>query len=338
MDIEGTFSFDGDSAACSDEELIRVGREVLLEEARAVELLAERMGREFAVSARLLASCKGRVVISGLGKSGLIGRKIAATFASLGLPAFFLHATEGSHGDLGMVRPDDVGIFISNSGETAELIALLPYFRRIGASVIAMTGKNSSTLAKNSDIVLDVGVPREADPLGLAPTSSTTVQVAAGDALASAFVKLRNLGPDDFALFHPGGALGRSLLLTVDDIMGRGENMPITKLDSTVKDALFAITSKGYGATIVVNGDGELCGIFTDGDLRRLMETRGINALELPVSEGMTAAPRVIEPQKLASEAMRVMEKLEISVLVAVDNKKPVGIVHLHELLKAGLS
>lgn len=338
MDAEGTFPFEVSADARSDQELIRVGRDVLLEEARAVELLACRIGGEFAQSVRLLAACKGRVVISGLGKSGLIGRKIAATFASLGLPAFFLHATEGSHGDLGMVRPDDVGIFISNSGETAELIALLPYFRRIGASVIAMTGKSSSTLAKNSDIVLDVGVQREADPLGLAPTSSTTVQVAAGDALAGAFTKLRNFGPDDFALFHPGGALGRSLLLTVEEIMGKGENVPVTKMGSTVKDALFAITSKGYGATIVVNDDGALCGIFTDGDLRRLMEKRGITALELPVGEGMTRTPRTIEPKKLASEATRVMEMFEISVLVVVDGKKPVGIIHLHELLKAGLS
>jgi arabinose-5-phosphate isomerase len=237
-----------------------------------------------------------------------------------------------------MVRPDDVGIFISNSGETAELLALLPYFRRIGASVVAMTGKASSTLAKNSDIVLDVGVEREADPLGLAPTSSTTVQVAAGDALAGAFTKLRGLGPDDFALFHPGGALGRSHPWPVGPNRGRGEGLPVTKLDSTVKDALFEITSKGYGATVVVDDDGELCGIFTDGDLRRLMEKRGTAALNLPVGEGMTKSPRTIAPERLASEATRVMEKLEISVLVAVDGNKPVGIIHLHELLKAGLS
>ena len=322
----------------TDEALISVGRDVLLEEARAVESLAGRVGDEFARSVRLLASCKGRVVISGLGKSGLIGRKIAATFASLGLPAFFLHATEGSHGDLGMVRPDDVGIFISNSGETAELLSLLPYFRRIGASVIAMTGNAASALARNSDIVLDVRVEREADPLRLAPTSSTTVQVAAGDALAGAYTKLRGLGPDDFAVFHPGGALGRSLLLTVGDVMGSGGNMPVTKRGSTVKDALFEITSKGYGATVIVDNDGTLCGIFTDGDLRRLMEKRGTGAIELPVEEGMTRAPRTIGPGKLASEAMRIMERLEISVLVAVEGNRPSGIVHLHELLKAGLS
>ncbi|MDR0649413.1 MAG: KpsF/GutQ family sugar-phosphate isomerase [Synergistaceae bacterium] len=324
--------------AITDEELLSVGRDVLLEEARAVEIFAGRMGREFAKSARMLASCGGRVVITGLGKSGLIGRKIAATFASLGLPAFFLHATEGSHGDLGMVRPDDVGIFISNSGETAELLALLPYFRRIGASVIAMTGKASSTLAKNSDIVLDVGVEREADPLGLAPTSSTTVQVAAGDALAGAFTKLRGLGPDDFALFHPGGALGRSLLLTVGDIMGRGERLPVTRLDSTVKDALFEITSKGYGATAVVDGNGDLCGIFTDGDLRRFMEKHGTQALDLAIGRAMTRGPRTIVPTRLASEAVRVMERCKISVLIAVDGNKPIGIIHLHELLKAGVS
>jgi arabinose-5-phosphate isomerase len=337
MNDKGRISAGSDDD-CQDRDLIRVGRDVLLEEARAVERLADRLGDEFARSARLLASCKGRVVISGLGKSGLIGRKIAATFASLGLPAFFLHATEGSHGDLGMVRPDDIGIFISNSGETGELLALLPYFRRIGAYVIGMTGKRDSALAKNSDIVLDVGVEREADPLGLAPTSSTTVQVAAGDALACAYTKLRGIGPDDFAVFHPGGALGRSLLLTVGDVMGSGDNMPVTKLNSTVKDALFEITSKGYGATIIVNDEDTLCGIFTDGDLRRLMEKRGTGAIELPVREGMTKTPHTIGPERLASEALRVMEKLEISVLVAVEDNKPAGIVHLHELLKAGLS
>ncbi|MDR1019275.1 MAG: KpsF/GutQ family sugar-phosphate isomerase [Synergistaceae bacterium] len=338
MDDEGINPAESGARAIPDEELVRVGRDVLLEEARAVGLFAERVGREFATSARRLASCKGRVVVTGLGKSGLIGRKIAATFASLGLPAFFLHATEGAHGDLGMVRPDDVGIFISNSGETAELLALLPYFRRIGALVIAMTGNALSTLAKNSDIVLDVGVEREADPLGLAPTSSTTVQVAAGDALAGAFTKLRGLGPDDFALFHPGGALGRSLLLTVGDIMGRGERLPVTKLDSTVKDALFEITSKGYGATAVVDSLGELCGIFTDGDLRRLMEKRGTSALDLLIGETMTRNPRTISPKRLASEAVRVMERCKISVLIAVDDNKPIGIIHLHELLKAGVS
>jgi arabinose-5-phosphate isomerase len=338
MDDDGRIEASSGTEVCPDEALIGVGRDVLLEEARAVERLAGRIGEEFAASARLLASCKGRVVVSGLGKSGLIGRKIAATFASLGLPAFFLHATEGSHGDLGMVRPDDVGIFISNSGETAELLALLPYFRRIGASVIAMTGKRDSALAQNSDIVLDVSVEREADPLGLAPTSSTTVQAAAGDALACAYAKMRGLGPDDFAVFHPGGALGRSLLLTVGDIMGNGENMPLTRLDSTVKDALFEITSKGYGATIIVDDEGELRGIFTDGDLRRIMEKRGTGAIDLPVGEGMTRTPRTIEPERLASEALRVMERLEISVLIAVKDDKPAGIIHLHELLRAGLS
>jgi arabinose-5-phosphate isomerase len=330
--------FERDEEVYSDEELIEVGRSVLMEEAKALERVTGRLGRDFVSTVRLIASCKGRVVISGLGKSGLVGRKIAATFASLGIPAFFLHATEGAHGDLGMVRPDDIGIFISNSGETAELLSLLPYFRRIGASVIGMTGKSESSLAQNSDISLDVGVEREADPLGLAPTSSTTVQMAVGDALAGAFTKIRNLGPDDFAIFHPGGALGRSLLLKVRDLMGTGENLPISRLSSTVRDALFEITSKGYGATVVVDEGGLLRGIFTDGDLRRLMERRGTGVMELPVEDGMTKTPRTIEPEKLATEAMRIMERLEISVLVAVEGKRPTGIIHLHEILKAGLS
>ena len=323
---------------CADEELIEVGREILMEEARAIERTAAGIGRELVDAARLITGCSGRVVVSGLGKSGLVGRKMAATFASLGVPAFFLHATEGSHGDLGMVCPNDIGLFVSNSGETAELLSLLPYFKRIGASVIGMTGRSSSTLARNSDIFLDIGVLREADPLRLAPTSSTAVQMAVGDALAGISTKLRGLGPDDFAIFHPGGALGRSLLLRVRDLMGTGDSLPATRLGATVRDALFEITSKGYGATVIVDDDGALRGIFTDGDLRRFMERRGTGIMDLPVEEGMTAEPRTINPDKLATEAMHIMEKLEISVLVAVEGNHPVGLIHLHEILKAGLS
>ncbi|MDR1943441.1 MAG: KpsF/GutQ family sugar-phosphate isomerase [Synergistaceae bacterium] len=338
MNYETKLPFEREEEECSDAELLSVARRVMTEEAGAVERAAGRLGLELVDAARMIASCGGRVVVSGLGKSGLVGRKTAATFASLGIPAFFLHAAEGSHGDLGMVRPNDVGLFISNSGETAELLSLLPYFRRIGASVIGMTGRADSTLAQNSDIFLDVGVEREADPLGLAPTSSAAVQMAVGDALAGVFTKLRRLGPDDFALFHPGGALGKSLLLRVSDLMGSGANLPLTNLGATVRDALFEITSKGYGATVIVGDDGLLRGIFTDGDLRRLMERRGADVMNIPVEEGMTVTPRTIEPDRLASEAMRIMEKLEISVLIAVDGERPVGVIHLHEILKAGLS
>lgn len=321
----------------SDSELLDIGRGILNEEAQAIERTAAQVGSELASAARLIAECSGRVVVAGLGKSGLVGRKIAATFASLGIPSFFLHAAEGIHGDLGMVCPEDVGLFISNSGETAELIALVPYFRRIGAKVIGMTGKTTSLLAQNSDILLDSGVLREAEPLGLAPTSSTTVQMALGDALAGMTTSLHGLKAEDFAMYHPGGALGKKLLLRVNDLMGSEDSLPITTLDSTVKDALFEITSKGYGSTIVVDSAGALRGIFTDGDLRRLLERCGVGAMELPVSEGMTAEPRTTAPEKLATEAMHIMEELEISVLVVVKDNKPVGIIHLHEILKAGL-
>ena len=323
----------------SDDELLDAGKDVLLEEARAIERLASRIGEELVRAARLITACRGRVVVSGLGKSGLVGRKIAATFASLGIPAFFLHAAEGVHGDLGMVCPDDVGLFISNSGETAELLSLLPYFRKIGAAVVGMTGKLDSSLAKNSDVCLDSGVEREADPLGLAPTSSTAVQMAIGDAIAGISVKLQRLRPEDFALFHPGGALGRRLLLRVGDLMGAEDRLPRVRTDATVREALFEITSKGYGATAVEDPQGFLRGIFTDGDLRRLLERRGPESLSLPVEQVMTPNPRTIEPGRLAVEALRLMERNEVSVLLAVDPQgRAVGILHLHEVLKAGVA
>lgn len=322
----------------SDDDLLSSGREVLLEESRAIERTAARADGALVKAARLVTACRGRVVVSGLGKSGLVGRKIAATFASLGIPAFFLHAAEGAHGDLGMVCPEDVGLFISNSGETEELLSLLPYFRKIGAVVVAMTGNPDSSLSKNADVCLDSSVEREADPLGLAPTASTSVQMALGDAIAGISVKLRRLRPEDFALFHPGGALGKRLLLRVEDLMGSGERMPVTKLGATVREALFEITSKGYGATAVVGEDGILRGIFTDGDLRRLLEKRGVGAMDLSVTEGMTKTPRTIPSDRLAVEAMRVMEELEISVLIAVRDDCPLGMIHLHEILRAGIS
>jgi arabinose-5-phosphate isomerase len=322
----------------SDDDLKHLGRDVMMLEARAIEEAASRLGDDLVRAARLIVSCEGRVVVSGLGKSGHIARKIAATLASLGTPAFFLHAAEASHGDFGMVCPGDIGMFISNSGETAEVISLLPYFKRIGAAVIGLTGAAASTLAKNSDIFLNTGVEREADPLGLAPTSSASVQMAVGDAIAGIATKLQNLRPEDFAMFHPGGLLGRRLLLRVSDLMGSGNALPVTKLGAKVKDALFEITSKGYGAVAVVDESGALRGIFTDGDLRRLIEGRGIRAMELSVEEGMTKTPRVVSKDKLVYEATRMMEKQEISVLVVVDGDVPIGMVHLHEILKAGVS
>ena len=322
----------------ADADLLEVGRGVIVAEAEELVLAAARLGPEIVKAARLVQACTGRLVVSGLGKSGLIGRKIAATLASLGTPAFFLHATEGSHGDLGMVRREDVGLFISHSGETREVLELLPFFRRIGAPVIAMTGSLNSRLARNADVVLDAGIRREADPLGLAPTSSTTLQLALGDALSGMVTELRGLCPEDFALFHPGGSLGKRLLLKVADLMGSGDRIPLVSDDATVKRALFEITSKGYGAAFVVKPGGALTGIFTDGDLRRLLEDRGPEGLELPVSEVMTRHPKTIEEEKLAAEALALMERHEISVLAVVEGNVPVGIIHLHDLLKAGVA
>ena len=273
----------------------------------------------------------------GMGKSGLVGRKIAATLASLGTPAFFLHAAEGSHGDLGMVCREDAGLFLSNSGQTREVLEVLPFFRRLGAPVIAMTGNPSSRLAGDSDVVIHSGVEKEADPLGLAPTTSTTLQLALGDALAGMVTELRGLRPEDFALFHPGGSLGRRLLLRVSDVMSTGERVPRVTSGASVREALFEITSKGFGATIVEDERGMATGIFTDGDLRRLLEDRGVDSLSLPIEEVMTRDPRTISPDRLAAEAMHIMEEREISCLVVTEEGRATGIIHIHELLKAGV-
>ena len=327
-----------DCPVFDDEKLVEIGRQVLLEEAEEIKKAASRIGPELAKAARIVQGCRGRLVISGLGKSGHIGRKIAATLASLGTPSFFLHAAEAAHGDLGMVRREDVAFLISHSGTTSEVVKLIPFFRRLGAPVIALTGSLESPLAKGADVVLNASVEREADPLNLAPTSSTTVQLAIGDALAGVVTEMRCLRKEDFALFHPAGALGRQLLLKVSDVMGSGPKLPVVKADVAVKEALFEITSKNYGATTVVDDQGTLVGVFTDGDLRRLIERQGVSALEENISDVMTVGPRTIGPDHLAVEAVRIMQDVEVSVLIITDEDRPVGMVHLHELLQAGLS
>ncbi|EFC90275.1 KpsF/GutQ family protein [Dethiosulfovibrio peptidovorans DSM 11002] len=327
-----------DCPVFDDEKLVEIGRQVLLEEAEEIKKAASRMGPELAKAARIVQGCRGRLVISGLGKSGHIGRKIAATLASLGTPSFFLHAAEAAHGDLGMVRREDVAFLISHSGTTSEVVKLIPFFRRLGAPVIALTGSLESPLAKGADVILNASVEREADPLNLAPTSSTTVQLAIGDALAGVVTEMRCLRKEDFALFHPAGALGRQLLLKVSDVMGAGPKLPVVKADVAVKEALFEITSKNYGATTVVDDQGILVGVFTDGDLRRLIERQGVSALEENISDVMTVGPRTIGPDHLAVEAVRIMQDVEVSVLIITEEDRPVGMVHLHELLQAGLS
>ncbi len=322
----------------SDNELLDAAKKLMRTEANEILHSAENINLEIVNAAREIYACEGRVVVVGLGKSGHVGRKISATLASLGTPSFFLHAAEAFHGDLGMVRREDVGLLISNSGASSEIVSLLPHFQRIGAKMIAITGSLNSPLAQHSDIVINAHVETEGDPLQLAPMSSTTLELVIGDAIAALVTILRGLKREDFALFHPGGTLGRKLLTRVMDVMGTGEQLPIVKKGVTVKDALFVITGKGYGATCVVDENDNLIGIFTDGDLRRLMEKSGNDAFNTKIENAMTMTPKTINPEALAAEAVRIMEENEISVLIAVKNNKPVGIVHIHELLKAGIA
>lgn len=322
----------------TDSELLEAAKKLMLTEAGEILNSAGKLDGAIISAAREIYTCSGRVVVVGLGKSGHVGRKISATLASLGTPSFFLHAAEASHGDLGMVRREDVGLFISNSGASSEIVALLPHFRRTGAKMIAVTGCLTSPLAENADIVINAHVDSEGDPLQLAPMSSTTLELVLGDALAVMVTILRGLRREDFALFHPGGALGRKLLTRVRDVMGTGDNLPLVCEDVTVKEALFVITGKGYGAACVVDDDGKLTGIFTDGDLRRLMEKRGNDAFNATIKDAMTLHPKTISPDALAAEAVRIMERNEISVLIAVEDGRPTGIIHIHELLKAGIA
>jgi arabinose-5-phosphate isomerase len=282
--------------------IIEQARTVLKMEAEAVESLIPRINGQFTDAVSMILACKGRVIVTGMGKSGHIGGKIAATLASTGTPAFFLHPAEGIHGDLGMVTAADVVMAISNSGETGEIVGILPAIRRIGASIIAMCGQENSTLVKNADAFLDVGVEREACPMNLAPTSSTTAALAMGDALAVVLLSTRKFTAQDFALFHPGGALGRRLLLTVENVMHAGADNPVITPDRTVQEALFVITDKGLGATSVVDGDGRLLGIITDGDIRRGL-AKGHEFLDKPVRELMTKTPRTITPDRQIGRA-----------------------------------
>jgi arabinose-5-phosphate isomerase len=320
--------------------MIEQAKRVLEIEAAAIEALMPRINGQFAAAVTMILEGHGRVAVTGMGKSGIIGKKIAATLASTGTPAFFLHPAEGIHGDLGMVTADDIVLALSNSGETAEIISILPAIRRIGARIIAFAGREQSTLAQNADIFIDVAVQQEACPLGLAPTASTTAALAMGDALAVALLSARKFTPEDFAIFHPGGALGRKLLLKVADVMHAGGDNPICTLDKTVKEALFVITAKGLGATSVVDDAGKLVGIITDGDIRRGLE-HGHEFLDEPVAALMTKSPRTITADRLAAQALNLMEKNKprpITVLPVVDNNnRAVGIIHLTDLLRQGV-
>ena len=313
-------------------------KRVIRMEGDAVDALGERIDDSFNRACELLLNCKGRVVVTGMGKSGHIGNKLAATLASTGTPAFFVHPGEASHGDMGMITAGDVVIALSNSGSTAELVTLIPLLKLLAVPVIAMTGKPNSELASSADVHLDVGVEQEACPLNLAPTSSTTVTLVMGDALAIALLEARGFTADDFAFSHPGGALGRRLLLKIDNIMHTGEAIPHINTGAKLSDALLEMSSKALGMTTVLNEDGSLAGIFTDGDLRRAID-RGIDIHQARIDDVMTANCRSIKPGTLAAEALRIMEDNKITVLVALDDHaKPVGVIHTHDLLKAGVA
>lgn len=320
--------------------MLEQAKEVMRIEADAILALAERINGDFSKAVEMMRTCEGRVVVTGMGKSGIIGRKLSATLASTGTPSFFLHPAEGIHGDLGMVTGHDVVLALSNSGETAEVLGILPSLRRIGAAIIALSGAAQSTLAKNADLFLDVGVEKEACPLGLAPTASTTALLAYGDALALALLSSRHFTAEEFAVFHPGGSLGRKLLLSVENVMHGDEDNPVVRADMAVKDALFVITAKGLGAASVVDEDGKLTGILTDGDIRRGLG-QGLAFLERPVSELMTHNPKTITSSRLAAEALHIMEKNKprpITVLPVVDETgRAVGMVHMTDLVRQGV-
>lgn len=318
---------------------IKIAKRTLRIESESINAMISRIGEEFKNAVDLIYRCKGKVIVTGIGKSGLIGQKIASTLTSTGTPAFFLHPAEGVHGDIGILSKNDILIAISNSGETEEILKLLPVIKRLGIKLIVMTGGKRSNLAKAADVVLDTSVKEEACPLNLAPTASTTATLALGDALAVALLELREFKEEDFALIHPGGALGKKLLLRVSDLMHTGKEIPLVKTDTKMKDVLLEMTSKRFGITGVLNEAGELVGVITDGDLRRALE-KFPDMLNRTSSEIMTTQPKKIEKTALAAKALKIMEEYSITCLFVYENNKeniPVGIIHLHDLLRAGV-
>ena len=315
---------------------LKRAKEVLRIEAESIQRLIPRIGKTFEQAVDILIACKGRVVVLGMGKAGLIGQKISSTLASTGTPSLWLHPAEAVHGDLGRVTKDDCLIALSNSGETPELTQLLPLIKQIGARLIALTGNIRSTLAKHSDVTLDVSVKREACSLNLAPTASTTAMLAMGDALAVVVAERRGFKERDFALFHPGGQLGRRLLLRVRDLMRTGRANPVIRQDAQVKDALLAITKARAGCGVIVDRAGRLAGIFTDGDLRRHLKETG-NVAGVAVGRVMTRHPKTVEPDRLAAEALRMLREYRIDELVVVDGaRRPIGLLDVQDVLKEG--
>jgi arabinose-5-phosphate isomerase len=312
-------------------------RQVLRIEAAAVAALAERLDESFVRAVELILACSGRTVVSGIGKSGHVATKIASTLASTGTPAFFVHPAEASHGDLGMITAQDVMIALSNSGESAELLSIVPLARRRGTRIIAMTGNARSSLAREADVHLDAAVAEEACPLGLAPTASTTAALALGDALAVALLEMRGFSSEDFARSHPGGILGRRLLTHVRDVMRTGEALPTVPRSALLPAAILEMSRKGMGMTAVIEPDRRIAGIFTDGDLRRALD-KAQDLRTLPIEMLMTGGPRTIRPERLAAEAVKLMEDFRISqVLVADEDNRLVGALNMHDLFRAGV-
>lgn len=300
--------------------------------------LADRIDTSAVEAVQRLLNCQGRVIVVGMGKAGLIGRKISATLCSTGTPSLFLHPADALHGDVGVVQASDLLLALSTSGETSEILDLVSHVKRLGVSVVCLTGAPQSNLAVASDLALDLSVESEGDPLGVAPMASTTSMLAMGDALAASVAELRGFTQEHFANFHPGGSLGRKLLLRVQDVMHRGCAIPLVSYDASIRDCICEISAKRLGAAFVLNAQGMLAGIFTDGDLRRLLE-REPNPLDVPVNQAMTVSPQVINPQSLAVNALRKMETFSITIVPVVDvNQKPIGALHLHDLVKMGLS
>jgi arabinose-5-phosphate isomerase len=320
--------------------IIDEARRVIRVEAEALSAMAERIDASFERAVDLILGSTGRVIVSGMGKSGLVGQKIASTMASTGTPAFFLHPAEGIHGDLGMVMKGDVVIAISNSGETEEILKILPSIKRLGAHMVGMSGNSASNLARSCDVFLDVSVAEEACPLGLAPTASTTATLAMGDALAVALLVSRGFKAEDFAIFHPGGALGKKLITRVEDLMHEGAAVPLVQEDTLMKEALFVITDKGLGVTGVCDSTGALKGVITDGDLRRSLE-KGFDILNQRAVEIMKHGPLRIKRSELAAAALQIMEQRAITSLFVFENDgspAPCGIIHLHDILRAGIA
>jgi len=306
-------------------------------EARAIDGLKQQIGESFTAACQLILECDGRIVVTGMGKSGHIGGKIAATLASTGTPSFFVHPGEASHGDLGMITRSDLVIAISNSGETDEVLTIIPLLKRLGVPLIAMTGKNESTLSNAANVTLNVSVAEEACPLNLAPTASTTATLAMGDALAVALLHSRGFTEEDFAMSHPGGSLGRRLLLNIEDLMHKGDDLPVVGESNLLADGLVEMSGKGLGMTTVVDESGILTGILTDGDLRRALN-KPIDIRSTRVAEVMTRGCKTVTPDMLAAEAVRLLEEHKINGLVAVDeNNKPVGALNVHDLFRAGV-